>query len=100
MLEAQRFPAIKEILHGTTVMKCDHRCRVRMGVLVDIGGKLTVHSDLAPCDFFRHLQCLSMNCKEKLTDADIEEATVVTPCRMSGNHLLYVFEKWVECFKN
>jgi hypothetical protein len=67
-----------------------------MGVLIDIGGKPTVLADLAPSDFFRHLQCLSM---EKLTDADMEEATVVTPCRMSGNHLLYVFEKWVECFK-
>jgi hypothetical protein len=32
-------------------------------------------------------------------DTEVKQATAATLCKMSGNGLMHVFEKWMECCK-
>jgi hypothetical protein len=73
-------------------------------VLADIGGTPVDHPsyspDLAPCDFWAFAMLKHELQGQKFsTDAEVKQATAPTLCKMSGNGLLHVFEKWAGCCK-
>jgi hypothetical protein len=76
-----------------------------METLADIGGTPVQHlpcrPDLTPCDFWAFPKLkLELGGQKFSTDTKVKQATTIILCKMSGNGLLHVFEKWVGRCKN
>jgi hypothetical protein len=56
--------------------------------------------DFSPCDFLEFPLLKHEPQRQKLsTETEVKQSTAATLCKMSGNGILYMFEKWVGHYK-